>query len=82
MWLWKGENLLLPKSVQDIRLPRSPSRLLNKGWASAQEKEAEGGFEGRRWKQGAGKEKEGGGGGYIITFNLEGIRKLFTFVRK
>ena len=23
----------------------------------------------------------GVGGGYIITFNLEGIRKLFTFVR-
>lgn len=28
------------------------------------------------------KEKRGLGGGYIITFNLEGIRKLFTFVRK
>ena len=39
-------------------------------------------IEGRRWKQGAGKSKSGGvGGGYIFTFNLEGIRKLFTFVR-
>lgn len=28
------------------------------------------------------KVKVGVGGGYIITFNLEGIRKLFTFVRK
>ncbi|WP_297234339.1 hypothetical protein [uncultured Prevotella sp.] len=27
VWLWKGENILLPKSVQDIRLPRSPSGL-------------------------------------------------------
>lgn len=27
VWLWKGENLLLPKSVQDIRLPRSQSGL-------------------------------------------------------
>lgn len=27
VWLWKREYLLLPKSVQNIRLPRSPSRL-------------------------------------------------------
>lgn len=27
VWLWKGENILLPKSVQDSRLPRSPSGL-------------------------------------------------------
>lgn len=27
VWLWKGENILLQKSVQDIRLPRSPSGL-------------------------------------------------------
>lgn len=56
----------------------------SKGWASAQGREAEGGssrgkaLETGRWT----KEKRGLGGGYIITFNLEGIRKLFTFVRK
>lgn len=27
VWSWKGENILLPKSVQDIRLARSPSGL-------------------------------------------------------
>ena len=27
VWLWKEEYLLCLKSVQDIRLPRSPSRL-------------------------------------------------------
>ena len=84
LWVWKGEYLLFLKSVQDIRLPRSPSRLLNKGWASAQGKEAGGGSRrGKALGTGHRKRKRGGvGGGYIITFNLEGIRKMFTFVRK
>lgn len=40
----------------------------SKGRASAQGKEAGGGFEGRRWKQGAGKSKSGGGRGRIHNY--------------
>ncbi len=56
----------------------------SKGWASAQGMEAEGGtLRGKALETGRRKRKRGGGGGgYIITFNLEGIRKMFTFVRK
>lgn len=56
----------------------------SKGWASAQGREAEGGtHRGKALETGRRKRKRGGGGGgYIITFNLEGIRKMFTFVRK
>ncbi len=56
----------------------------SKGRASAQGREAEGGtHRGKALETGRRKRKRGGGGGgYIITFNLEGIRKLFTFVRK
>lgn len=55
----------------------------SKGWASAQGREAEGGSRrGKALGTGHRKRKRGGvGGGYIITFNLEGIRKMFTFVR-
>ena len=56
----------------------------SKGRASAQGREAEGGtHRGKALETGRRKRKRGGGGGgYIITFNLEGIRKMFTFVRK
>ena len=56
----------------------------SKGRASAQGREAEGGtHRGKALETWRRKRKRGGGGGgYIITFNLEGIRKMFTFVRK
>ena len=55
----------------------------SKGRASAQGREAGGGTRrGKTLETGREtKEKRGLGGGYIITSNLEGIRKLFTFVR-
>lgn len=70
--------------MQDIRLPRSPSRLQEAkvGFQPKEGKLEVVPVEGRRWKQGAGKEKEGGRGRIHNYFQFGRNQKIVYLCKK